>query len=208
MAITYPRDIPTHTGIRSYEMRATNATAYTASPFTFAGTSYEYAGKMWQLDVTLPPMVRADAEEWIGWLLSMKGRKGTFYAGDFQAAIPRGSARDADTVAINGAVSSGTTLTFDSAPASTTNYLRIGDYIQVGTGTSQQLFKCLEDVDTNSSGAGTVEVWPNVRTSIADNAALTFESAKGVFRLVSNEVPFNVSELEKYGVTFAAMEAV
>ena len=63
-------------------------------------------------------------------------------------------------------------------------------------------------MDTNSSGAGTVEVWPNVRTSIADNAALTFESAKGVFRLVSNEVPFSVSELEKYGVTFAAMEAV
>ena len=47
-----------------------------------------------------------------------------------------------------------------------------------------------------------------MRTSIADNAALTFESAKGVFRLVSNEVPFSVSELEKYGVTFAAMEAV
>ena len=208
MAITYPLSIPTHTGIRSYELRATNAIAYSASPFTFAGTSYEYPGKAWTLDITLPQMKRADAEIWISWLISLKGQKGTFYAGDFQAVTPRGSARDADTATINGAVSSGSSLSIDSAPASKTNYLRVGDYIQVGSGTSRQLFKCLEDVDTNSSGQTTVEVWPNVRTSISDGAAITFESAQGIFRLVDNQVSFSVGELANYGVTFAATEAV
>ena len=37
MAITYPLSIPTHTGIRSYELRATNAIAYSASPFHVCG---------------------------------------------------------------------------------------------------------------------------------------------------------------------------
>jgi hypothetical protein len=208
MAISYPLSIPTHTGISSFELRAINATAYSASPFTFAGTSYEYAGKAWQLDIDLPAMKRENAEIWISWLLSMKGRKGTFYAGDFQAVTPRGSARNSDNAALNSAVSSGSALSFDGAPVSTNNYLKSGDYIQVGTGASRQLFKCLEDVNTNSSGEASVEVWPNVRTSISNNASLTFESAQGVFRLASNEVSFSVNELAAYGLSFGAMEAI
>ena len=208
MAISYPLTMPTHTGIRSVELRATNAVAYSRSPFTFAGQAHAYAGKAWQADITLPPMKRTNAEQWIAFLLSLKGQLGTFYLGDPRACTPLGSARDTDTVFTSAAVSSGGTIAVDSAPTSQTGYLKAGDYIQAGTGNARQLFKVLADVSTNSLGEASIDVWPDVRTSIADNTLLTFQSAKGIFRLAANEQAFSINEASIYGITFGAIEAV
>jgi len=208
MAISYPLALPTHTGIAQIELRATNAVAYSRSPFTFAGQAHAYAGKAWQADVTLPSMKREDAERWVAWLISLKGQLGTFYLGDPVAATPLGSARDTDTVFTNAAVSSGGTITVDSAPTSQTDYLKAGDYVQVGTGSARQLFKVLTDVDTNGLGEASIDVWPDVRTSIADNTLITVQNTQGLFRLSSNEQAFSINEASIYGVTFGAMEAV
>jgi len=208
MAISYPLALPTHTGIAQIELRATNAVAYSRSPFTFAGQAHAYAGKAWQADVTLPSMKREDAERWVAWLISLKGQLGTFYLGDPAATTPLGSARDTDTILVDGAVSSGDTIAIDSAPASQTDYLKAGDYMEIGTGVNRQLFKVLNDVDTDGTGSATVDVWPNVRTSIADDAAVTVQSAKGIFRLASNEQSFSINEASIYGITFGAIEAV
>lgn len=208
MAINYPISLPTHTGIAQIELRTINAVAYSRSPFTFSGQVHAYAGQMWQADVTLPPMKRDDAEQWVAWLISLKGQLGTFYLGDPNATTPRGSARDADTITVNGATTSGSTIDIQSAPLSQTDYLKAGDYMQVGSGTSRQLFKVLQDVSTDSTGSATVDVWPNVRTSIADNAPVTVQSAQGLFRLSSNETSWSVNEASVYGLTFGAMEAL
>lgn len=208
MSINYPLSLPQTNAIRSIELRTINAVAYSRSPFTFSGQVHAYAGQMWQADVTLKPMRRSDAEEWISWLVSLKGQFGTFYLGDPLACTPRGSARDADTITVDGATTSGNTIDIQSAPVSTTNYLKAGDYMQIGTGTSRQLFKVLQNVSTDSSGTATVDVWPNVRTSIADNASVTVQSTQGLFRLASNETSWSVNEASIYGLTFGAMEAL
>jgi len=207
MAIFYPLSLPTALGIANIEFRAINAVAYSRSPFTFAGVSYEYAGKMWQADITLPPMKRENAEQWIAWLISLKGQKGTFYLNDPAAVTPLGSARDSDTVTLNGIATAGdNTIDITSAPASQTDYLKAGDYLQVG---SLQLFKVLTDVDTDSSGEATVDVWPDVRsTVISSGTSVSFESAKGKFRLASNESAFSINEASTYGISFGAIEAV
>lgn len=208
MAISYPLALPTHTGIAQIELRATNAVAYSRSPFTFAGQAHAYAGKAWQADVTLPSMKREDAERWVAWLISLKGQLGTFYLGDPAATTPLGSARDTDTILVDGAVSSGDTIAINSAPASQTDYLKAGDYMEIGTGVNRQLFKVLNDVDTDGTGSATVDVWPNVRTSIADKASVTVQSAQGIFRLASNEQAYSINEASIYGITFGAIEAV
>jgi len=208
MAINYPLSLPTHTGISQVEFRTTNAVAYSRSPFTFAGQIHAYAGQMWQVDVTLPPMRRSDAEQWVAWLVSLKGQVGVFYLGDPLALVPMGTARDADTILVNGALSSGSTITIDSAPANRTAYLKAGDFLHIGSGTSRQLFKVLTDTDTNASGGATVDVWPNVRTIIANDAAVTVEATQGVFRLTTSEQSWSVSSAAVYGISFSAMEAL
>jgi len=92
MTISYPLALPSHTGLRAIELRATNAVAYSRSPFTFAGQAFAYPGQMWQADVTLPPMKRADAEQWVAWLVSLRGQLGTFTMGDPLCKTPRGTA--------------------------------------------------------------------------------------------------------------------
>lgn len=208
MAITYPLALPTHTGLASIELRAMNAVAYSRSPFTFAGQVHAYTGKAWQADISLPAMKRSDAEQWVAWLISLKGQLGTFYLGDPLATTPLGSARNSDGILVDGAVSSGDTIDIDGAPTSQTDYLKAGDYLQIGTGTSRQLFKVLADVDTDGTGSATVDVWPNVRTTIADNASVTVESTQGVFRLASNEQAYSINEASIYGISFGAIEAI
>jgi len=208
MAISYPLSLPTSIGIAQIELRATNAVAVSRSPFTFSTQVHAYTGSAWQADVSLPSIRRDLAEDWVAWLLSLRGQLGTFYLGDPNAVTPRGSARDTDTVFTSAAVSSGSSIAVDSAPTSITGYLKAGDYIQVGTGTARQLFKVLADVDTNSLGEATIDVWPNVRTSIANNSLITVENTKGLFRLSSNEQTYSINEASFYGISFGAMEAL
>ena len=82
MAIIYPLSLPTATGIAQIEIRAINAVAYSRSPFTFSGQAHAYSGQMWQADVSLPPMKRDNAEQWIAWLISLRGQFGTFLLND------------------------------------------------------------------------------------------------------------------------------
>ena len=82
MAITYPISMPTGNAVRSVTFTATNAVAYSRSPFTFEGQSHAYAGEMWSADISLKPMAEGDAEAWSAWLTSLRGRHGKFYLGN------------------------------------------------------------------------------------------------------------------------------
>lgn len=206
MAISYPLTLPTHTGIAQIELRATNAVAYSRSPFSFAGQAFAYSGQMWQADVTLPPMLRADAEQWVAWLVSLRGQLGTFLLGDPLGATPRGVATG--TPLIKGGSQTGGTILIDGATTSVTGWIKAGDYVQIGSGLTARLHKVLVDANSDASGNVTLELWPHVRTAPADNAAVTVSNAKGLFRLSSNEQAWSINEASIYGISFGAMEAI
>ena len=81
------------------------------SPFTYQQQAVAHAGQRWEVDVTLPAMNRADAEQWVAFLVSLRGRFGTFTLGDPVGASPRGSA--GGTPLVNGASQIGGTLNID-----------------------------------------------------------------------------------------------
>jgi hypothetical protein len=206
MTISYPLDLPSHTGLRAIELRATNAVAYSRSPFTFAGQAFAYPGQMWQADVTLPPMKRADAEQWVAWLVSLRGQLGTFLMGDPIGETARGVATG--TPLVNGADQTGGSLVIDGATTSVTGWLKAGDYIQLGSNGTSRLHKVLADANSNGSGGVTLDIWPHIRTAPADNAVVTVSNTVGCWRLASNESSWSVNEASIYGIRFTAMEAV
>lgn len=193
MAISYPLALPTATKIKNIELRAINAVAYGQSPFTFAGQAHAYAGQMWQADIVLPAMDAARAEQWIGFLLSLRGRAGTFLLGDPNRTSPRGTATSAT---ISGSAGS------SSVSVTMSGTLLAGDYIQLGSGSSARLHKVVQD----RSGSGTLEIWPALRSAYSGSATLT--NAKGKFRLSSNEQSWSINEVSIYGIVFGAMEAI
>lgn len=199
MAISYPLSLPTVTSIRNIELRAINAVAYSQSPFTFSGQAHAYQGQMWQADITLPPMSVAQAEQWLGFLLSLRGQYGTFLLGDPARTSLRGTAT---SCSITG--SSGASTVSATVPDGET--LLAGDYIQLGSAGTATLHKVLVNY-TGTGSAADLEIWPAIRTTHSASSA-TLSNAKGNFRLATNEQAWSINEASIYGITFGAMEAI
>lgn len=199
MAISYPLALPTITDIRSIELRTMNAVAYSQSPFTFEGQVHAYPGQMWQADITLPAMNSDQAEQWLAFLLSLRGQFGTFLLGDPARATLRGNAA---SCTITGSAGDNTV----SATVPSGQKLLAGDYIQLGTGSDATLHKVLVDY-TGTGSAADLEIWPGLRKDRAAVSA-TLSNAKGVFRLASNEQFWTINEVLIYGITFGAKEAI
>lgn len=205
MSISYPLALPSHTGIMSVELTAINAVAYSKSPFTFAGQAHAYSGQTWQADITLPAMKRADAEQWIAFLISLRGQFGTFLLGDPSASSPRGISNSfLGTPVITN--QTGGTISVTGASRSKSNWLLAGDYIQIGTAADATLHKVLQNASTDASGDVTLEVWPHVRGTRSGSIAVS--NTVGSFRLSSNQQSWSVNEASIYGITFGAMEAL
>ena len=209
MAETYPLTFPTQTGVAAVEFTATDVVSVSQSPFTFSQQVVRHAGARWSATISIPPVKRSDSEYWNSFLLRLRGQFGTFLLGDPNAATPRGSAASAaGTPVVNGASQTGNELAIDGLPASAVGYLRAGDYIQLGSAASARLYKVLEDVDSNGSGEATLNLWPDLRSSPADGAAVVVSSAKGVFRLSNNEAVWTINNAGFYSISFAAVEAL
>ncbi len=206
MSISYPLTFPTHTNVRSIDLRAVNAVAMSMSPFTYKQQVFAHQGQRWEADVTLPPMKRSDAEQWVAWLVSLKGLRGTFLMGDPVGCTPRGSA--GGTPLVNGASQTGDTLNIDGCTASQTPWIKAGDYIQLGSASSASLHKVLADANSDGSGEVVLDIWPNINVAQADNATIVTSNAKGVWRLANNESNWSINEIAVYGLTFGCTQAI
>lgn len=204
MTISYPLSLPS-TGIRSIRLTARDMVALGESPFTLSGQAQQHAGQRWEADIELPPMRRDDAEAWITFLLKLKGRYGTFLLRDTVSGTARGAW--AGTPLVKGAHAAGASaVTLDGLTPATT--VKAGDYLQFGSGLSTRLHKVLDDGAADGAGEITVDLWPNLRESLADNAAVVTGNALGLFRLASNERAWDIGLAQIYGLRFTAMEAL
>ena len=209
MAITYPLSMPTNTNVATVSLTAVNTVGVTSSPYNYKLSVYRHQGQRWEADINLSLMKRADAEEWITFFMKQYGGYGTFLLGDPNAATPRGSAATtAGTPVVNGASQTGDELDIDGLPASATGYLKAGDYIQLGTGTSSQLYKVLDDVDSNASGEATLQIWPDLRSSPADDATVVVSGAKGLFQLSTPTTNWTIDNAGFYSMAFGAVETL
>jgi len=194
MAISYPLTLPTNIGIASIELRAVNAVAVSSSPFTYKQQVQVYDGQRWEADVTLPPMKRDDAEAWVSFLLSPKGRAGSFLLYDPAAQNIRGTATSITVTGLTGQ---------DSIDVTANGTIKAGDYIQLGSASDATLHKVLQDY----SGTGQLEIWPKLRKDRTSVSA-TIVKASGHFRLASNETAWSVNDASFYGISFSAIEVI
>jgi hypothetical protein len=206
MSITYPLSMPaTPPGFRQIELIENSIVGVSVSPFTGQQQTYEWPSSYWTAKIELVDMFRANAEKWIAFLLSLHGMAGTFLLGDLYGATAQGPATG--TPLVNGAGQTGRSLITDGWTINKTPILKAGDYIQLGTGTTQRLYKNLTDANSNGSGQATLDLFPTLRESPADNAPITVSNCKGVFRRSSNAQPWSMNKGGLYSIAFEAMEA-
>ncbi len=205
MSITYPLAMPT-VGIESMSFAETAAVAAATSPFTFSQEVQVHQGQLLAVTITLAPMRRGDAEEWLAFFRQLNGMEGTFLLPAYHAGTARGIATGAPVV--DGAAQLGRSLVTAGWTSGTSGILKAGDYFQLGSGATARLHVVMKDAASDNDGAATLDIWPRLRESPADASAIVVTNPKGLFRLASNVSNHNVNNALLYtGMTFTAREA-
>lgn len=204
MSVVYPLSPPTTPAIRTISMRQVTTVGMTESPFTLNQQVQDWGGDRWEADIELPPMVRADAEKWITFLVSLRGKKGTFYLGMMPAHLPQGSSNVALTFASGTVGQPSITLT----AAGTCSFVA-GDYYQQNHPDFARLYKILNSNSRTGSGNITLDIFPVLRSAIpVVGAAGTTQNPVGLFRLSSNKQQWDIKETQVYGLRFSCVEAL
>lgn len=203
MPVSYPISLPSSPTARSITIRKRSVVGVDASPFTLQAQSYTWPGQIWMAEVQLPPMLRASAEAWVAALVSLNGAEGSFLLGDTANTSPRGVGTG--TPLVNGGSQTGYDLVTDGWTAGQTGIMKAGDWLQLGSGSTARLYKVMADANSDGSGNATLTLWPKLRSSPADNAAITVSSPKGRFML-AQDIEWNIDELKVYGLSFQAVE--
>lgn len=182
--------------------KAVSAVAVVASPFTLQQQTQEWPGQIYKVQIELPVMDRDEAEEWIGFLLSLNGPAGLFYLGPSNGQEPRGEG-DGEPV-IDGADQSGRLVTTRGWTSDVSEQLKSGDWLSIGN----HLYKVTSKADSDADGKATLAIWPALRSSPADGDPVTVHDPVGVFRLASTEASWSIDDALMYGITFDAVEAL
>lgn len=206
MPITYPLAFPTVPKPQRVRMLTMNVVAETVSPTSLQEQTQVHPGQRWEADVTIPPMIRADAEVWIAFLLKLQGKSGTFLFGDPAGEVARGIVTG--TPLVDGASQTGNELDTKGWTTGQTGIMKAGDYFSLGAGTSTQLYKVLDDANSDGGGLATLLIWPSLRFSPGDSDPLDVSAAKGLFKLASNETSWDINTALHYGIAFSIVESI
>jgi hypothetical protein len=205
MTVVYPLTLPNGgAGIHTVRIHAVNVNAATESPFTFQSQIAAGKASRWEIDIKLKKMQREEAETWIAWLIALRGRFGTFLAGDPEARAPLGVATGG-IPRLNGAATPGTrTISTRNWTTNVQGILKAGDYFQV----ADRLYKLLQDGISDGSGNATFDIFPPVREAHTGGSPLTLVKPAGLFRLAVDDASWESDDLRHFGLSFAAVEAL
>lgn len=203
MPVSYPVSLPVKPAPQSITISKNSVVASTPSPFTFSDYIQVWSGQRWTATIQLPPMLRAGAELWVAALTSLNFKEGSMLLGDTANLSPRGIGTG--TPLVNGGSQTGYDLITDGWTASKTGIMLRGDWVQLGTGSTSRLYKVMVDANSNGSGQATLTLWPQLRSSPADNDPLTIHSPMGKFMLAT-EPAWAIAVDHSYGMSFDAVE--
>lgn len=155
-----------------------------ASPLTQSVRTVELPGARWRVTFEYRSLEQADAALLSAWLMQLRGRVHRATLVPWQRNVPRGTI--AGTPLVMGAGQTGATLAIDGVTVGTT--LLKGDFFAV----NGELKMVTADATANGSGQMTLAFEPPLRSSPADNAALTVQEPTASFMLASDELGWSV----------------
>jgi hypothetical protein len=196
MAISYPVTMPIgvdgRTLIQSLQIGVVSKVGVSESPFTFKQQIQDYNDSRWEGTITTRPLFGADALAMRAFILSLKGRLGSFeffvpqnLSNDYEA----GSSFDGED-AIDIAVKSGVT------PSHT---MKAGTYFQTDT-THKKLFMVIED---RQIGAETQIIPVSFGVTATTGTDLITTNPVCTAKLMDNTSMYGVDITEGHSFTFA-----
>lgn len=191
--VTYPITSVTSqltNNIASVQVKAVGSSAINESPFTFAQQVYEFTGKRWEFTVTTCALGSNTAalKAVQGFLLSLKGVRGTFELDIPDILNETASGSHTGTVTVNsGAVAGETNITLTKTGSFSPSQ---GDWICL-TGATTAIPR-LHKIASFTSSNMQMAIWPGLReNSTSETITLTTTNRKCRFRLADNEITWS-----------------
>ena len=186
----------------SVEYTAEDIVAASLSPFTGQQQVYDWQASYLKASVSMPPLTHAQAQQWIAFLMSLRGKSNVFQFGDPLAVSPQGLA--AGVPVVDGAGQTGYTLNLRGWTLSTAGLLLPGDWIQVG----YRIYRTLSCPASDGSGKLALSIWPQIRESPNDGATVILNNTVGLWCLAESSRKWSISASRTYGMQFNIREAL
>lgn len=200
MAISFPVSMPASPGFTSASFRLVGNSAVYTSTFDRTEQVLERPGVRWTAEFALPPMEKAEARAWIAFLVSLRGRVGTFLAYDPEHRTPLGVATG--TPLVDGAGQTGRSLATRGWTNSVTGIMKAGDYLAF----ANRLHMVVEDASSDGTGDATLSIEPPLRESPSDGASITVSNPTAIMRLAGDSAEWSENTARHYGISFAGVE--
>ena len=147
-------------------------------------------------------MTAADAQAVSGWLLALSGTEGYFSFADPDYSSPGGVGTG--TPLIDGAGQSGKIITTDGWSSSTTAIVKAGDRLSI----DNHLYFVTQTADSGTAGECTIDIFPRLRTTPADNASIVVTDPSGYFQLAESTQSWISDAKRHHTFTFAIREYI
>lgn len=174
--LTWP--VLTRAAPRLVRWGLTSNTMSFSSPLSGAMQTVEMPGARWRCSFVMENLAEADAALLQALLVQLRGQANRLLLHNFARPTPRGTATG--TPLVNGASQTGVSLITDGWTAGITA-LRTGDFF----GVNGELKMVTADAVADGSGNATISFEPPLRSSPADNAAITTTKPLAIFMLSS-----------------------
>jgi|TARA_R100001480_G_scaffold64311_3_gene76523 hypothetical protein len=151
-------------------------------------------GQRFSFTVSFPPMKREDFAPIMAFIMKQRSRKESFTITLPSNMNALGS--ETGTLLVNGAHSSAdTTIALDGFASDSAGRLKAGDFIKFA---HAKVYMVVADV-TSSSNASTITIEPPLRTALADDSSVTYDSVPFTVHLTSDVQEFGIGENDKDG---------
>ena len=146
-------------------------------------------GQRFSITISYPPMKRSDIPPIMAFIMKQRNRKE-----DFTITMPsylNAQGNETGTLLVNGSHSaSDTTIAIDGFAGDGAGRLKAGDLLKFA---HDKVYMVVEDV-TSSSNSATVTIEPPLRTALADNSGVTYDSVPFKVHLTSDIQEFATSQ--------------
>lgn len=161
---------PTAAGPKAVEWSLDDSVGMVRSVFTGQAQAQKWPGAdLLSGTVTLAPRSQVEADDWIAFLMQLRGMANAFQLADPLQPKPRGSLSGLPVVDNSGGanLAGSELLATKGWTANAQGVLLRGDWIQLG----YRLHRVLDNVDADGSGNATFPIWPTLREQPASSGS-------------------------------------
>ena len=155
--------------------------------------------------VQMPLLQQEKAQEVFAFLQKQKGSFEDFTIVTPLDNLGAGKA-ETDIQVVGSHVSGDATIALDGFTANQTSALKAGDLVKFAN--HSKVYMVQNNIDANSSGALTLQISPNLVTTLADNEAVTVNKPSFTVYLENNEIMYSTDASGFYSISFDVREVI